>query len=91
LTIDLATSGGNHDRKRVICPTAIRRELIWDAHKQAHAGVQGVLAKLRLRWYWPNMERDVRLRIKQCEICQASKHGRLHGEAGRRRLYAGRP
>jgi len=34
--------------------------------------------------------RDVRLRVRQCEICQASKHGRLPGEAGRRRLYAGR-
>jgi len=77
--------------KRVICPTAIRRELVWDAHKQAHAGIQRVLTKLRLRWYWPNMERDVRLRIKQCEICQASKHGRLPAEAGWQRLYAGRP
>jgi len=37
------------------------------------------------------MERDVRLRVKRCEICQASKHSRLPGEAGRRRLYAGRP
>jgi len=37
------------------------------------------------------MERDVRLRVKQFVICQASKHGRLPGEAGRRRLYAGRP
>jgi len=37
------------------------------------------------------MERDVRLRVKRCEICQASKHSRLPGEAGQRRLYAGRP
>jgi len=37
------------------------------------------------------MERDVRLRVKQCKICQAIKHGCLPGEAGRRRLYAGRP
>jgi len=37
------------------------------------------------------MERDERFRVKQCEICQASKHGRLPGEAKRRRLYAGRP
>jgi len=91
LTITLAANKGHPERKRVICPAAIRRELVWDAHKQAHARVQRVLAKLRLRWYWSDMERDVRLRIKQCKICQASKHGRLPGEAGRRRLYAGRP
>jgi len=71
--------------------TDIRRELIWDTHKQAHAGVQRVISKLQLQWYWPKMGRDVRLRVKQCEICQASKHGRLPGEAGQRRLYTGRP
>jgi len=32
----------------------------------------------------------VRLRVRQCEICQASKHGHLPGEAGGGRLYAGR-
>jgi len=26
-------------------------------------------AELRLRWYWPSMERDVRLRVRQCEVC----------------------
>jgi len=50
-----------------------------------------VLAKLQLRWYWPNMGRDVRRRVRQCEICQVNKHGHPPGEAGRRRLYAGRP
>jgi len=37
------------------------------------------------------MGSDVRLRVRQCKICQASKHGRLPGEAGQRRLYAERP
>jgi len=91
LTITLAAIDGSSERNRVICPTAIGHELLWDTHKQAHAGVQRVLTKLRLRWYWPSMEHDVRLRVKRCEICQASKHSRLPGEAGRRRLYAGRP
>jgi len=57
----------------VVCPAAIRRELIWDTHKQAHTGVQRVFAMLSLRWYWPRMGRDKRLKVGQCEICQASK------------------
>jgi len=77
--------------ERVVCPFAIRRELIWDTHKQASAGVQHVFTKLQLRWYWPRMRRDIRLKVKQCEICQASKHGRPPGDLGWRRLYAGRP
>jgi len=91
LTMTSAANSRHPARKRVVCPDAIRRELIWDAHKQAHIGVQRVLTKLQLRWYWPNMGRDVRLRVRQCKTCQASKHGRLPGEAGRWRLYAGRP
>jgi len=87
----LAASNRHPERKRVVCLAAIRWELVWDTHKQAHAGVQRVLTKLQPRQYWPSMERDVRLRVRQCEICQASKHGRLPSEAGRQRLYAGRP
>jgi len=60
-------------------------------HKQAHTGVQRVLTKLQLRWYWPSMGQDVQLKVRQCEICQASRHGPLPGEAGQQRLYARRP
>jgi len=37
------------------------------------------------------MTRDVRLRVRQCEVCQASKHGRPTETTGRRRLYASQP
>jgi len=37
------------------------------------------------------MTLDVRLRVRQCEVCQASKHGRPTETTGRRQLYAGRP
>jgi len=86
LNITLAATARHPDRKRVVCPAAIRLELVWDTHKQAHAGAQKVLHKLQLQWYWPNMERDVRLRVKRCEICQASKHGCFPGEAGRQAI-----
>jgi len=88
MTMTFAVNSRHPERKRMVCLAAICRELIWDAHKQAHAGVQRVLAKLQLWWYCPRMKRDVRLRVRQCEIC---KHGRLSGKAGQRRLYAGRP
>jgi len=91
LTMTLAAHNRHPERKRVVCPAAVRRGLVRDAHQQAHVGVQRVLTKLQLRWYWPNMGRDVRRRVRQCEICQVNKHGILPGEAGRRRLYAGRP
>jgi len=66
-------------------------KLIWETHKQAHAGASRVTQCLQLWWYWPGMTRDVRLQVQQCEICQASKQGRSTETTGRRRLYAGRP
>jgi len=59
LTITLAATNGHPERKRVVCPAALRRELVWDTHKPAHAEVQRVLTKLQLQWYWPSMERDI--------------------------------
>jgi len=49
LTISLAADGRHPEGKKVVCPSAIRRELIWDAHKQAHTGVKRVISKLQLR------------------------------------------
>jgi len=37
------------------------------------------------------MTRDIRLRVRQCEVCQASKHRRPTETTGRHRLYASRP
>jgi len=67
LTITLASNGRQPERERVVCPAAIRRELIWDTHKQAHTGVQRVFVKLQFRWFWRKMGRDVRLKVRQCE------------------------
>jgi len=91
LTITLATGANRRERERVVCPFALRRELIWDTHKQAHARAGRVTRCHQLQWYWPGMTRDVRLRVWKCEIYQASKHGRSTETAGRRRLHAGRP
>jgi len=38
LTITLAAGTNRRKRERVVCPSALRRELIWDTNKQAHAG-----------------------------------------------------
>jgi len=49
LMITLAADNRQQERDCVICPCALRRELIWDTHKQAHSGVSRVIRCLRLR------------------------------------------
>jgi len=91
LTITLAAGTNRHERERVVCPSALRRELIWDTHKQAHVGAGRVTRCLQLQWFWPGMTRDVRLRMRACKVYQASRHGPPTETAGRCRLHAGRP
>jgi len=39
LTMTLAANNRHPTRERIVCPAVIRRELICDAHEQAHTGV----------------------------------------------------
>jgi len=65
----LAADNRQQERDRVVYPCALRRELIWDTHKQAYARASRVIRCLQLHWYWPGMTQDVRLRVRQCEVC----------------------
>jgi len=78
----LAANRRQPAKERVVCPAANCRELIQNAHQQTHTGVQGVLTKFQLRWYWPHMGCDIRCKVRQYETCQANEHGRFPGEAG---------
>jgi len=91
LTMSVAATWGLPTGEKIVCPTAMHRKLVWDTHKQAHAGAQRVLSKLQLRWYWPYMESEIRRRVRQCETCQASKHGRPPDKAARWRRHVERP
>jgi len=83
LTMFVAATQGPLAGERVVCPTAIRRKLVWDTHKQAHTGAQRVLTRLQLRRYWPYMKQEIRRRVRQCETCQTNKHGCPPDKAGR--------
>ena len=83
LTMSVAATRGLSAGEKIVCPTAMRRKLVWDTHEQAHAGAQRVLSKIQLRWYWPWMESEIRRRVRQCETCWASQHGRPPDQTGR--------
>jgi len=82
LTMSVAATRGLPAGENIVCPTAIRRKLVWDTHEQAHAGAQRVLSKIQLWWYWPWMESEIRRRVRQSETCRASQHGRPPDQTG---------
>lgn len=44
--------------------------------KTSHRGIQENIVALKKRFYWPNLESDVKMYVNLCEICQKSKYER---------------
>ena len=68
----------NKARWCTICPTQLRKTVIWQAHTLAHSGMNRTLSRIQLAWYWPGMTAEVRRVVKNCEVCQAAKGGGTH-------------
>ena len=64
------------DRNQFVVPTAERGTILQQAHDAAtsgHFGVAKTMAKLRTRFYWPLMKKDVQEYIRTCATCQQVK------------------
>lgn len=58
-------------------PKELQAGLVHAAHfspSSGHGGIQKTLSRLRERYYWPSMLRDVQAVVKQCTICGVSKN-----------------
>ena len=63
------------DKWRIIVPQEIQQVLLQEAHNSALGGHQGIfrtLERIKLSFWWPNMEDDVATHLKQCTDCQAT-------------------
>lgn len=59
---------GKNDDKKVI---------LNDFHllpTSGHAGVRRMMNNIKRRYFWPNMERDVKDFVRKCDKCQRQKH-----------------
>ena len=78
-------------REVIVCPTQLRKEVMWATHVLSHAGIMKTLNRVRLTWYWPGMTSDIRRLVKTCEICQKAKSGGLRQPSTQGPLWVGRP
>ena len=74
-----------------VCPRTLRKELITEAHAQAHLGIHKTTAKVRLHWHWPGLTADVRRHVDTCTTCQQCKTVRGKTAGQKQHLYVGRP
>ena len=52
----------------VVCPTFIRKTVIWETHGLAHSGMNRTVARLQLAWYWPGMGEFESLNLNLCTV-----------------------
>lgn len=59
----------NQARWLTLCLSALGALIIWETHRQVHAGMMKTLSRVKIIWYWPDMARDVRQLVGSCEAC----------------------
>jgi len=71
----------HHDKVWIGQNTALQTKIIAACHSSALGGHSGVVAtyhRLKRNFDWKGMKQDVESFIKQCSICQQSKHSNTH-------------
>ncbi|VDC02641.1 unnamed protein product [Peniophora sp. CBMAI 1063] len=57
--------------QKVIFDSNTRKRCLEGAHEGAgHRGIEAVTSTLKLRFFWPSMERDIENHVKSCHECQ---------------------
>ena len=66
-------------KAKLVVPETLIRPVIRMQHDKVFAGQQGIKRTrdlLKLHYYWPNMNRDMEIYVKQCEACSKLKVGK---------------
>lgn len=58
---------------RPFVPKACRQSLFINIHGLSHPGVRPTLRLIKARYYWPNMDKEIRTWTRDCQACQQSK------------------
>ena len=67
----LATSYG-----KILAPEALREKILFRYHDDplaGHLGTKKTIGRIRCRYYWPGMVKDIKAYVKQCAICEKRK------------------
>lgn len=63
---------------RPFVPKLHRRALFDSLHNLSHPGVKSSIALITSRYFWPDMRKEIKIWVNQCESCQQSKITRHH-------------
>jgi hypothetical protein len=69
---------------QAVIPLSQRRTVLafgHDVRSSGHLGLHKTLAKVRSKYYWPGLQRDVRQYVKGCKFCSCRKRPRMKKRA----------
>ena len=58
---------------RPFVPVDARKSIFDSFHKISHPGTKASLRLIKSRYFWPGMDKNIRIWCKECESCQKSK------------------
>ena len=61
---------------QIIVPLSERRHILKECHDKrvaGHLGISKTIARIRSRFYWPGLNKDVRRYINGCDVCARRK------------------
>lgn len=61
---------------RPFVPQSARFSIFRSLHDLAHPGINGSLKLIKERYFWPNLDKNVRTWVRECLKCQANKINR---------------
>ena len=61
---------------RPFIPKCLRTSIFNEYHNLSHPGVKGTLKLIKSRFFWPNIDKDIRILCRECLACQQSKINR---------------
>ena len=68
-----------HPTQVVVFPKKRRREIMWEMHEgTAHHGVWAVVKQITLRYFWPDMNKQIQDHIRSCHTCQLRTTKKMH-------------
>lgn len=74
---------------KICIPHELKEKILFEEHDEAvHLGYEKTLARIRRRFYWPHMAKEIKSYVQKCTICQESKPSNQsqHPVMGRQRV-----
>jgi hypothetical protein len=65
--------------KQIVLPKSLRKKILYECHESifgGHLGFFKTLMKIKERFFWPRMWKDIEKWVRTCKVCSATKSPR---------------